>query len=429
MTNIFVLPHTNKQYIIYLPIQGIIFKGNTTVVNLFYKALNGDAIAREKFGISKEQADMIMSNEQNPFLQNKRSIRFQPTSLSLFLTSGCSMKCIYCYANGGETSVQIKTNFIETSINEIIKNALKLKRNKITVNYHGGGDIGIVWDLVEQTTEYINRLAKKNNIDVIINTGLNGILSDYQRKWIVENTDSATVSIDGFSEIQNSLRPLKNGSPSFDVVHRTLKYFDAHGFSYAIRTTVTSETIWHLEKIIAFFCNNYEARKIKVEPVFIQGRAFQNKLRNPSSEDFVRHFIKSKDKASTYNRELLYSGARFDILTDTFCLATGSSFCVTPEGYITSCYEVLEKRNPLSDIFFYGKIEGDKIVISQKKLNNLAKLTVNENEKCAKCFARFHCAGDCPAKSILAKENMDDLNFRCEINRELTKEQLLKSIE
>ncbi len=106
---------------------------------------------------------------------------------------------------------------------------------------------------VEKTTAYIIKKAKENKLKVIINSGLNGVLSNYQRKWVVKNIHSATISLDGDKEIQNMLRPLKNGQTSFDIVHNTLKYFDSQDFNYAIRSTVTSETIGKLEKIITFF--------------------------------------------------------------------------------------------------------------------------------------------------------------------------------
>jgi uncharacterized protein len=265
-------------------------------------------------------------------------------------------------------------------------------------------------------------------LNLIINIGTNGVLNDYQRDWVIKNINSATVSIDGMADIQNRLRPLKNGRPSFDIVHDTLKYFDIHDFNYAVRTTVTAETINELERSVSFFCENYKVRKIKIEPVFIQGRAPLNNVNSPQAKDFIKYFTSSQKIAKRYNKELLYSGARFDTLSNYFCLAAGNSFCVTPDGYITSCYEVLDKSNPVSDTFFYGRINNGKIQIDQAKLNKLASIRVNSIERCNNCFAKFHCAGDCPVKTALSLDDAELRNYRCFINRELTKKQLLNSI-
>jgi len=424
---VYLIPHKNNQYIVYLPIHGIIFLGNTSAINLFYNALNGDNKAQSSFGLTPRQVAKIRTTESKS--QTDKKGHFHPTTVTLFLTTNCSLKCKYCYANAGESNVHIKKKYIEIAVSEVIKNALESGRREITVVYHGGGDIGVVWDLVEETTEYILGLARNNKLAVKFNAGLNGVLSDHQRDWIVNNINSATISIDGTRDIQNKLRPFKNGNPSFDLVNNTLKYFDEHSFKYAIRSTITAETVDRLEEITTFFCQSYKVTKIKMEPVFIQGRAFQSNVCAPSADDFVKHFIRAQKIAMLYGRELLYSGARFDMLTEIFCMAAGSSFGVTPEGYITSCYEVLDKANPLSDVFFYGKIEGGKVVYFQNKLRKLAKLNVFEKKKCMRCFAKFHCAGDCPAKSILYEKEEIDQNYRCIINRELTKEQLLRSIK
>jgi uncharacterized protein len=425
--NIFILPHTNNQFIVYLPIQGILFKANANAINQFYIALQGDKNAQLSLGLTTEQIVKIFQTEENELLITDKKCHFKPTSVSLFLTTNCSMKCTYCYASAGESHFNIKKEYIEVAVNEVIKNALASGEKSIAINYHGGGDIGVVWDLVEQTTEYIQRQAKENKVQVVFNAGLNGVLTDYQREWIVNNFYSATVSIDGYRDIQNMFRPLRNGNPSFDIVHGTLQYFDEHGFNYAIRSTATSGTIRELEKIITFFCMNYKVKKIKIEPVFMQGRASQNNISMPLASDFVKYFLKAQKIASHYDRLLLYSGARFNVISNIFCTAAGSSFGVTPEGYITSCYEVLKKSNPLSDVFFYGKIKDGKIVLSQDKLEKLASLTVENKEKCQKCFAKFHCAGDCPVKAFLSETNEISHNYRCIINRALTKDQLLRS--
>jgi uncharacterized protein len=428
LSNIFLIPHLDNQFIVYLPLFGILFKGNAAAINHFHKALQGDKPAQEDFGLSSELVNRINQPEGIFTQGGKFKNKFNPTSVSLFLTTDCSMKCIYCYANAGEKKVKINKEFVEVAINEIIKNAISLRKNFITVNYHGGGDIGVAWDLVEQITEYIIRKVKENNISVRINAGLNGILSDYQRAWIVKNIYSATISLDGYEEIQNRHRPLKNGMPSFDIVDETIKYFDKHNFNYGIRSTVTAESLGKLEEIITFFCTNYRVRKIKIEPVFIQGRAALSKVNTPLASEFVKRFIKAQKTACKYKKELLYSGSRFEVLTNTFCQASGLSFAVTPEGYITSCYEVLEKSNPASDIFFYGKIEKGKIFIYQNKFDSLTSLTVEDKEKCRNCFVKFHCAGDCPLKDILTEKGDTHYTYRCTINRELTKTQLIKSI-
>ena len=46
--NVFHIPINSNQHIVYLPIQGIIFSGNSAAVNLFNKALQGDEKGKEE---------------------------------------------------------------------------------------------------------------------------------------------------------------------------------------------------------------------------------------------------------------------------------------------------------------------------------------------------------------------------------------------
>jgi len=55
-------------------------------------------------------------------------------------------------------------------------------------------------------------------------------------------------------------------------------------------------------------------------------------------------------------------------------------------------------------------------------------MTVLNKEKCEKCFAKFHCAGDCPVKATISEKDDQLYNYRCTINRELTKHQIIKAL-
>jgi uncharacterized protein len=427
--NVFIIPYAENLYIVYLPIQGIILKCNAATVNLLNAALEGDTSAMEKLGLTEAETEQITCVENDKPALPSSPVKFKPTAVTLFLTTGCSMNCLYCYASAGEKNVHIKHEYIEAAVDEITKNALELGQNRITINYHGGGDIGVVWNIVESATAYIKQVANKLSLKTKFTIGSNGVLSCHQRKWILENISSATVSMDGYKEIQNLLRPLKGGLPSFGIVDDTLKYFDANGFNYALRSTVTSQTVGKLESIVKFFCSNYEVKKIKIEPMFMQGRALRNDLDMPDPDEFVKHFLRAEEIARSYNRELIYSGARFDMITRSFCKANGKSFCVTPKGFLSSCYEVLEESDPASKTFFFGRIINKEIQVDQDRLNRLADFDVESKNKCKNCFAKYHCAGDCPVKSLIAANDQNLSVYRCKINRALTKHQLFESIK
>jgi uncharacterized protein len=411
--NIFLIPH-KENFILYAPLKGIISLINSKAAAEILK-IDGD----EESKIN----EVSTSLNTNPLSINDNSI----SNLTFILTSNCTMSCIYCYANGGKSNKTLSWNIFTDIIDHVIQINKKVNKSANTnISFHGG-DISAVWQLFKDAINYIEENFKKNNLPFTMSTGINGVLSKSQKDFIIKRTANATVSLDGFSEIQNLNRPLFNGKSSFNQVDKTLKYFDNQGYNYGIRSTVTSDNVNKLEGIIEFFCKRYTTKKIMVEPMFPLGRG--SSIKAPSSEDFVSNFRKAKLIAKSYERKLTYSGARLDTTTSVFCKALEDSVVITPEGLISCCYEIIDKENPVSDYFIHGYFDKERkqLIFDKQKQANLQEIIIKENEKCSDCFCKFHCAGDCPVKTISSK--FDDSGNgldRCYINKELTKDQLLE---
>ena len=258
-------------------------------------------------------------------------------------------------------------------------------------------------------------------------------MSNKQREWVVKHIDGATLSLDGDPE-NNSLRPLANGTASFPIVHKTLKWFDAAGYNYGLRCTITEDSVAKMEQIVRFFCENYKVKRIKIEPMFPAGRALahQKIVRSPSAIAFVDNYRKAYKIAKENGKELIYSGARINTLSNIFCQASSTSCAVTPDCLITSCYEVLSTENSLAPVFIYGRynLSLQKMEVIESKLRKLKNLSVLNKPGCQDCFCKWNCSGDCPAKSIQMEEMpSDEYPDRCFINRALTKDQLLEVLE
>jgi uncharacterized protein len=168
-----------------------------------------------------------------------------------------------------------------------------------------------------------------------------------------------------------------------------------------------------------------------MEPVYPHGRAGGGEVVAPGAEEFVENFRKAQRVASSCGRKLIYSGARLDVLTDVFCKACGDSCVVTPLGELTSCYEVANAEDPRAETFFFGRYDEatHNLVVDEARRENLFALAVTGRPQCQDCFCKWHCAGDCPAKVLMAEgAGPNEVLDRCTVNRELTKDQLLASL-
>jgi len=429
LQDLFYIPH-GDHHLIYMPLRGVLFSANRAFIHQLSRAQAGDPKAIKLLQADGKLAGLFAdeSNHTGAFRRLRQS-PFKPVSLSLFLTGDCTLRCRYCYASGGERKTRMSWKLFTGAVSEIARNALENGTPQLTVHFHGGGDVGAAWDLLEEGWQHLSQTAQTHGLTLRTTLGSNGYLDRGQCDWVIRHIDSATISIDGTPEIQNAQRPTVDGGDSFPRLDAALKCFDAAGFNYSLRGTVTAQSVDRLPESVEFLCRAYAAHFIKMEPMYPRGRGAKGACRPPDPERFIGKFRIAREIARHSGRELIYSGARLDAVTHQFCQAAGQSCAITPEGWVTSCYEVLSPGDPLAGIFFYGRfdIERGRFVIDERKRKRLFSLNVLHKPFCARCFCKWHCAGDCPAKSLHdASSSRKTLPDRCRITQELTKDLLLE---
>jgi uncharacterized protein len=427
---LFLIPIEDRCYIIYAPLQKAAFIGNTALVNKIMALRNADITNISNQRPLKNFLEFLkiikIGNDKLPIT------RFfgepKPTSITLFLTNSCNLHCKYCYADAGVKPLQMMNlNTAKRGINFVIKNAIEQKKN-IILNYHGGGEPTTNWSVMKDSLLYANKVACNYKLKVISALATNGVLNDEQIYWIMKYISNVSISFDGIPEVHDKYRQTSDGKGSSKWVINTLKKFDSVGYKYGIRITVTQDNIEKLPESIKYIYDNFNPTKILAEPVYQI-----NRWRNaPSAETqgFVDSFRKAKAEAHKYNKELLFSAARIDILTNHYCGLSQDSFNLIPNGSISACYEAYDDTDELSKKFFYGKPDNNNGYIFD--LNILAKLrnrTVDNIDFCKDCFAKWHCAGDCYYKALIYSGNeIFKGSDRCHITQELIKDQILEKI-
>ena len=209
-----------------------------------------------------------------------------PSAVTLFLTSHCTLRCLYCYAEGGKNPREMPWDTVTGVIDALLRYAVEQSRRSVTVHFHGGGDVSACWLLFVRACDYLHARAKEQQLAVTTTAGLNGMLDDAQREWLMRNIDDATVSLDGLPEIQDRLRPRVDHGPSFPMVDATLRAFDAAGFQYGLRGTVTAGSVEQLPASVAFICERYQVKKIKMEPMHPRGRGAGESVQPPAPNRF-----------------------------------------------------------------------------------------------------------------------------------------------
>jgi len=428
---IYVIPLEEVgRYLVYAPLRKAAFVGNARVVN-FLAALkdgkNDCAPVDSSMTEFLRQLEMLDAGPRQP-PEDLLPGRHEPVSVTLFLTTVCNLRCTYCYAAAGDSPARFMP--LETAlrgVDFVVHNALKRQTGFFELNFHGGGEPTQNWHVLVGAHAYACRLAEKHALKFTSYLATNAVFSDAQAEWIVSNMQGASVSFDGLPQVHDAHRVTAAGKGSSERVIHTLRRFDEAGFPYGIRMTVTSEMIPHLPDSIEFICSHFCPNQIQAEPAYQIGRW----AGAPSAETsaFVEAFRKAQSRAKKHGCEVTFSAARLGTLTNHFCGATQGLFAITPGGSVSACYEVFDETNPRAERFLYGKTNGEAWHFNMETLAFLRGCSVDKRAYCEGCFARWTCGGDCLHKALaVGGEGEFSGTDRCNIIRELTKDQILSRI-
>ena len=424
----YVIPD-EREFILYSPLTGSILEVTPGVVKEMQNVLRGEKYNFDK-GVKKVLKEKgFISGKKFPQVNGEVKFEeYKPTAVTLMPTWDCNLRCRYCYSHGGENPGNLlELGIAKAAIDLVIKNSLEKGVERISVGYHGGGEplMNNNMDWIKEITAYSKEQGKKNKLNVHVGSATNGVISKKNLEWVVNNLDRVNLSWDGTKEIQNLHRPGINGAGTYEAVLRTAKYLEEKKFPYGIRSTISDKSVNKMEDIVQLFLGETTVKGFHLEPLFECGRGEENTdlLRAPSTEEFIKNFIKSKKLAAKHGKILYHSASELEKIGRKFCGAAGSNFFVTPDGNVTACLEVSRPEDDMNEVFMIGGFDNDNGIFNfnEERLNALRKRVVENVKGCSDCFAEYNCAGDCLAKAYAVSRDLYDSrnNLRCDTNRAL----------
>jgi uncharacterized protein len=422
-----------RRFLVYAPLRQAAFVANARTVNLIADLQAG--VGSPELAAAGELMEFLRRLEMvgagpEPRPVTEFSGEPRPTAVTLFLTTACNLRCTYCYASAGDTPLRAMPLAVaRRGIDFVLGNALARGAPGIEVSYHGGGEPTANWRTLTESFAYAEERAAAAGLALESSTATNAVLSEAQIDWIVAHLDGASVSCDGLPEAHDRHRPMVSGQGSSARVAHTLRRFDAAGFPYGVRVTVTADQIARLPESIEYLCTQFRTPRIQVEPAYQMGR-WEN-APSAETEGFIAAYREAQACAARHGRELSYSAARVGVLTNHFCGITQDSFSLSPDGNVSACHEVFSEENRWADVFFYGRpaTAGSGYAFDVARLAHLRAQGVQHRAYCRGCFAKWTCAGDCYHKAIGVSGSTEFRGSdRCHITRELTKDQVLARI-
>lgn len=430
---VFVVPLDNSSFIVYAPLRRAAFVCNARTVNFIADLQAGtydNSVDPDGALVEFLRRLEILDASDEPLPITIFEGVPEQTSVTLYLTTACNLRCTYCYAAAGDTPTKLMS--LETArrgIDFVARNAARRNAPGFEVNFHGGGEPTVNWRTLSGAMDYAEQRAAELGLRVHASTATNGVLTDGQIDWITGHLHGASISFDGLPAVHDKHRLTIAGQGSSERVMHTIRRFDQADFPYGIRVTVTADQIPTMAESVEFICSEFKPRRIQVEPAYQIGR--WSNAPSAETEGFIAGFREAQTRAHRHNREIAFSAARLGILTNHFCGITQDTFALSPDGNVSACYEVFSEENDWAKVFFYGKPNSlDRgYSFDTAKLANLRSQAVQHRDYCRGCFAKWTCAGDCYHKSLTVNGSTEFAGSdRCNITRELTKDQILTRI-
>ena len=426
-------PNLNKENIFAIPI-GKCWGVDDHRIYLLYAPLNGHISLASEQNIQEMEAcagGLSEVHEQNRTLSVFKAkgnvpVHYLPKTphdlyqIDILLNYTCNFKCIYCYSAMGRSSRQIDFSQIKAVIDYLFCSGKK-QVNPYIINFSGGGEPLLSFELIRQTVEYIKKVNVKKHYRYDIGLVTNGSLITPE---IVDYLQSHHVNMAVSFEILQRLQDKERGG--YDKVAANLDMMLARGYSFGIRTTFTPESVTCMCEMIEEIAQRFPKLKKVVFDVVLAPSLFSTPedLENYYNA-FLENYWKAKQIAGQKGVTLESVAVEtLSMIRDRTC---EGKIVLTPMGTISSCARVSSPLEELYEDYVFGKVEDTEIQFDQQRFENIiSQSNIYSEPMCADCYAKWNCGGGCRLFHHSFDERYEKI--RCNFIRKALKRQLIDMI-
>ena len=368
-----------------------------------------------------EQGRLFTRDIYESFIDVVKQRKTVVKALCLHIAHDCNLACKYCFAEEGEYHGRRALMSYEVgkkALDFLIANSGT--RRNLEVDFFGGEPL-MNWQVVKDLVAYGREQEKLHDKHFRFTLTTNGVLlNDEVQEFVNKEMDNVVISLDGRKEVNDQMRPFRNGKGSYDlIVPKFQKLAESRNQEkYYIRGTFTRNNL-DFSKDVEHFAD-LGFKQMSIEPVVgddTEPYAIQK-------EDLPQIF-EEYDKLAKFLIEREKSGRGFNFfhfmidLEGGPCVSKRLSGCgsgteylaVTPWGDFYPCHQFVGMED-----FLLGNV--DEGITNTKVRDEFKLCNVYAREKCRDCFARFYCSGGCMANSYKFHNTIHDTyEVSCEMER------------
>lgn len=391
LKNCYILP-INDKFLFYAPLPGIRALINKTAALEIRKIMRKPALPNELQGSLKDLLDHLRQIKYNPHITKGR---INPLFLGFIPTRQCNGACNYCDFGSERPENQIMTiKMAVAAVDWYARTVRKNRGDRLEVHFFGGEPM-VAREVVESVVHRTRLLAAENNLQSVFEISTNGQYTKDIAEFIGDYFSSVILSLDGFEQVQDLHRPLKNGKSSFANAVTTGKVISGSNAQLGLRACISSKNVGMMKEIAGWFCTEFNPFSINFEALRTNDRAAGNGLSPPDPYLFASNLVNVRQICKEKGIPLVYATdiTAFPVLTS--CPVGRDTAIISPDGRISNCYLLPEKWEEVGLNLDFGQIGQDgKVLIDRKRLQATRSL-VKFKPKCSRCFCRWSCAGGC----------------------------------
>ena len=337
-----------------------------------------------------------------PMIDQVKQRKTVVKALCLHIAHDCNLACKYCFAEEGEyhgrralMSYEVGKKALDFLI------ASSGNRRNLEGDFFGGEPL-MNWQVVKDLVAYGREQEKIHNKHFRFTVTTNGVLlNDEIQDFINKEMDNVVLSLDGRKEINDNMRPFRNGKGSYDlIVPKFQKLADSRNQErYYVRGTFTRNNLDFSNDVLHFADLGF--KQMSIEPV-VGDESDPYAIR----EEDIPKICEEYDRLAKIMIEREKEGKGFNFfhfmidLEGGPCVSKRLSGCgsgteylaVTPWGDLYPCHQFVGQEE-----FLMGNV--DEGITRPEIADEFRGCSVYSKDKCRDCFAKFYCSGGCMANA------------------------------
>lgn len=353
----------------------------------------------------------------------------------------CNLACKYCFL--GNNNAEKRSHFslenmsketadkgIDFFVRQIKLSGLDTEKNKPVVIFYGGEPL-VNYNTLVYIAKKLNSMRDSEkclkNLDMSMVT--NGLLLTEERALKLKELGvSIAISVDGFTEKENSNRVDTSGRIVYSRILKTLDMCKRIGVDVSLSVTLSEETIKNTKNILNLV-DNYGIKSFGFNIMMSDENFVVPQSYNEAASQFIiDEFIELRKRGIYEDRIMrkLKAFTRSQVYFSDCAATSGGQIVIAPGGRVGICQGCLYNKQ-----YFLTDVNDNEFDATKDPTYiEWSQLTPINKEECQDCPALGICGGGCPINAMHLKKGntIHSLDERFCVHSKKTLEFLIRDL-